>query len=160
MESMIKIDNGVSKKAMDEVADVAERLFKAAHEYEVADKNLGISLKLLGKTIKSGQVNISNCNLHNTEGTQLGEGSTAVHYRSCPEPSGTPKPELDKNDLSNKILELSKLSHDAGFVFDNIPREGRVKIRAVDSSVVAYVDYEKLQDTPYDEISRWLPKRS
>lgn len=82
MESMIKIDNGVSKKAMDEVAEVVIGLFKAATDYDVGEDNLGRALKLIGKTIKTGPISISNCNLHNTEGMHLGEGSTAVQYGS------------------------------------------------------------------------------
>lgn len=65
MENMIKIDNGVSKKAMDEVAEVVTGLFKSANDYGVGPKNLGLALKLIGKTIKSGDVIISHCNLTN-----------------------------------------------------------------------------------------------
>ena len=86
MESMIKIDNGVSKKAMDEVAEVAERLFKAAHTYDINGANLGIALNMVGKTIKSGKVNISHCNLTTTleRKSPDEEPTPGVHFAAPP----------------------------------------------------------------------------
>lgn len=152
MESMIKIDNGVSKKAMDEVAEVVIGLFKAANDYDVGEDNLGRALKLIGKTIKQGDMTISHCNLtvNNTEPET--RPPTVFDVRNAPEP--------DPNCLSNKINRLRKLATNAWFDYEDIPTEGKVKISVADGSIEAYVTYAKLRETAYEVLNELIPKIS
>lgn len=154
MESMIKIDNGVSKKAMDEVAEVVTNLFKAANDYDVGEDNLGRALKLIGKTIKQGDMTISHCNLtvNNTEPET--RPSTICDVRNAPEPDPNP------NCLSNKINCLRKLAANAWFDYEDIPTEGQVKVSVADGSIKAYVTYAKLRETAYEDLNELIPKIS
>lgn len=171
MESMIKVDTGVSKKAMDEVAEVVTGLFKAANDYDVGSKNLGLALKLIGKTVKAGDVTISHCNLTNTPersdrpptGLGLVTGLSAAAGIQVPTPQyndGDDEPTLDTDNLDNKIQRLRVLSYNAGFKYDDIKTETKVRISTVDNFIDAYVSYKHLQETPYEDLERFIPKIS
>ncbi len=108
MESMIKIDTGVSKKAMEEVAEVAIALFSAANNHSVSQKNLGLALKLLGKSIQTGPVSIEHCNLTTT----ILDGNDAPASVSLtPTLAGLEKPTHDGEMYKAKDMEFEALQY-------------------------------------------------
>lgn len=151
MNSMISIDNGVSKKAMAEVAEVAISLFQAADENSVSSDNLGLALKLIGKTIKTGKITISNCNLSTTlerkddtpTGAQFGETT-----------SGKVGPFMHEEHVYRKIERLRELAQARGITFNAYAKF----VAMAKDGVEATVDIAELNGTDYDELEKWVPE--
>lgn len=130
METMIKIDNGVSKKAMEEVAEVVTTLFVAANHNEVSSDNLGIALKLLGKTIKSGNVSISGCNLSTTL-ERVEEDTKAIALDPCNKKEESELP--GRSEVWRKVALLEDLARRQGVILKDYPLEERIEIQNINA---------------------------
>lgn len=152
MESMIKIDNGVDKKAMDEVAAVAITLFEAASTHGTSQRNLGKALGLLGKTIKTGGVNIAHCNLSTT--LERKEGVIPHSYFTSPDkPFGGAEKEYSEeqvDDLNTKIHKLTHLAESQGDVVRN--EQGMRRVVMERDAIRAIATYDQLLETEIKDL--------
>lgn len=150
---MIHIDNGVNKKAMEEVAEVVTSLFKASEEYSVSENNLGLALRLLGKTIKTGNVSISNCNLSTTLERNIIPSSEAV---SNTLPSEEEEYYMHEEHVYRKIIKLKELAEAKSYTFCTYTTYVVMSKDGIEASVTI----KEINKTLYEDLEKWLPKIS